>query len=283
MCCLRRDSRDKELVYELISNDVFCPGAVGKIPVYQFLHALLQTDAGLPAEHLAGFADIGHVAIDVGGMGGDVDAPGFFAEQLLEGSDHRVDGHDFVPAQVEDLVADMLERQERAGGDVVHIGEAARLLTVTGDGDGSAFRDPLAEAKHRHIGTPGRTVDGEVAHDGGIDAVEVVIGIGEGFGALFAGGVGSEGVVGGGALEVRLAANFPIETGSGGKNEFGHALPAGIFEHVEGAEGVGVEVAPGVAGALAHARHGSEVDDSLGVGGELGELVDSGQIGNVGF
>jgi len=247
------------------------------------LHAFLQPDAGLPAEHGAGFADVSDVAEDIRGMDGGVDAVGFFAEQLLDQLYDGVDAHHFVSTQVEDFVTDIVQRQQGAGGNIVHIGEPARLLATAIDAHGSALRDPLAKAEHGHIRSTGGTVDGEIAHDAGIDAVEVMIGIGEGFGALFAGGVGSQGTIGGIELGVRRGAIGSVEAGGGGEDELGHFLPAGVFQHVERAERVGVEIAPGVGHALAHASHGSQVDDCLGMRNGLGEMVDDRLVGDIGF
>ncbi len=120
-------------------------------------------------------------------------AVGFFTEELLDQFDDLVDAHYFMPTQVEDLVANVFQRQQGASGDIVHIGEPARLLSTAVDLHGFAFRDPLAKTEHRHVGSTSRTVDREIAHDADIDAVEVMVGVSEGLGALFAGGVGARG------------------------------------------------------------------------------------------
>ncbi len=82
---------------------------------------------------------------------------------------------------------------------------------------------------------------------------------------------------------MRCSTVVSVEAGGGSKDELGHLLPAGIFEQVEGPKRVGIKVAPGIGHALAHASHGSQVDDSLGIRNGLGEQVDNLLVGDIGF
>ena len=84
-----------------------------------------------------------------------------------------------VPAQVDQFVAERFQPQDGAAGDIVDVGEAARLGAVAGEAHRAALGDPLAEAEHDHIRPPGRAVDGEVAEDGHIDAKQVVVAVGQ--------------------------------------------------------------------------------------------------------
>src|SRR5690606_2981746 len=93
----------------------------------------------------------------------------------------------------------------------------------------------------------------------------------------------SQGTIGGVELGVWLGAVGSVEAGGRGGDEFGHLLPAGAFQHVEGAECGGVDVAAGVGHALAHASHGSQVDDGLGMRNGLRELVNDRLVGDIGF
>ena len=133
---------------------------------------------------------------------------------------------------------------------------------VAGELDGVAFDDPAGKAEDGHIGAAGGAVDGEVAADGDIQAVEVVVGVGHGFGAFFGGGVGGEGVVGVGVFAVGEGVVFAVEGGGGGEDEFGDVVADGEVEEVEGAGGVGGEVDPGVLDGDGDAGSGGKVDDA---------------------
>ena len=197
--------------------------------------------------------------------------------------DDLVDGEDFVAAEVEDFVTEGLEAEDGAAGDIVDVGEAAGLVTIAGDEDLAAFGDPLAEAEDGHIGAAGRAVDGEVAEDGDIEVVEVVVGVGHDLGAFFAGGVGLEGMVGVVGFFVGCGSRaVAVEAGGGGEDEFRAGGLAAVFEHVEGAGGVGFQVEPGVFDAAADAGDGGEVDDgSGGCGEEVFEGLDGLGVGDV--
>ena len=80
----------------------------------------MQPDAWFPAQHGTGFTDIGNVAKNIRRMGRGVMAVGFFTEELLDQFDDLVDAHYFMPTQVEDLVANVFQRQQGASGDIVH-------------------------------------------------------------------------------------------------------------------------------------------------------------------
>jgi len=174
-----------------------------------------------------------------------------------------VHGDHFVSPEVEDVKTNWLESQKRAAGNIIHVGKPTRLLAVAGDGDGSALSNPLAEAEHDHVWSAGRTVDRKVAQHRHIDAIEVVVGISKRFGAFLAGGIRRKGVLGGGRLSVWWLAFITVEAGSGRQDELRYPLVSGVLEHVQVAEGVGVEVAPGIRGAGANAGNGCQVNDGI--------------------
>jgi hypothetical protein len=52
-----------------------------------------------------------------------------------------------------------------------------------------SYLQVLAPPEDAHVGPPGRTVDGEVAEDGHVEAVQVMVGVGHRLGGLLRGGV----------------------------------------------------------------------------------------------
>jgi hypothetical protein len=76
-------------------------------------------------------------------------------------------------------------------------------------------------------GRPAGSIDGEVAADGDIQTVEVVVGVGHGFGAFFGGSVRREGIVGVGFFAVGQGVIFAVEGGGGGQDEFGDVVADG--------------------------------------------------------
>jgi len=268
--------------YDLRGNYILCPGAFGEIPVNEAGEAFGHGDLGLPGEGLAGFGDVGDVGEDIGFVEGYAADIGLLVEAFFEHLDDLVDGEDFVAAEVEDFITEGLEAEDGAAGDIVDVGEAAGLAAIACDEDFAAFGDPLAEAEDGHVGAAGGAVDGEVAEDGDVEVVEVMVGVGHDLGAFFAGGVGLEGMVGVVGFFVGVGATIAVEAGGGGEDEFRAGGLAAVFEHVEGAGGVGFQVEPGVFDAAADAGDGGEVDDGGGgCGEEVFEGLDGFGVGNV--
>jgi hypothetical protein len=177
-----------------------------------------------------------------------------------------------MPTEVENFITERFEPKDGAAGDVIDVGEAAGLLAIASDEDLATLGDPLAEAEDGHVGAAGGSVDGEVAEDGDVEVIKVVVGMRHDFSAFLAGGVGLEGMGGVVILGMGLGSVVAIEAGGGSEDELGHPGLAAVFEEVEGAGGVGVEVEPGVEDAVADTSGGGEVDD--GDGGSWEELFE---------
>ena len=122
---------------------------------------------------------------------------GLFPEAVFDLADEIEEGNrSLASAEIDDLVSGFaitshrLSGENGAAGDVIDVGEVARLRAIAEDGDGRAFVDPLDEAEGRHVGSSGGTVDGEIAQDGDVEAVEVMVGVGEHLGGFLRRGVG---------------------------------------------------------------------------------------------
>ena len=168
-----------------------------------------------------------------------------------------------MSAQVHHFVAHVLQAEDAAPGDIVHIGEAPGLGPVPVEQDRLALRDPFDEAVDRHVGTSRGTVDGEEAEDGNIDVVKIVIGVALGLRALFAGGIRLQRTVGGSALIRREGSVFAVDAGGGGLDELLHPVAAAAFQQVEGPAGIDIEVEPGILHAQPHARDPGDIDDCV--------------------
>ena len=144
-------------------------------------------------------------------MGGNVIDISLFTQKVLKCVQKLVNGDHLVPSEVENIKTNRLERQQRAAGNVIHVGKPTRLFAVASDRDGLSLSNPLAETKHDHVWSASRTIDREVAQNGHIDAVEVMIGVGKSLRAFFAGSVRRQGMLGGGSLGMRRLAFIAVE------------------------------------------------------------------------
>ena len=241
----------------------FGPGAVFLVPGDEFLEAVAEFDLGGPVEFFAGLGDVGPGGGHVGGMPGAVIDLSFFAGEFLDEGDHGRELERLVRAKVEDVVADGAQGGDGAAGDVVDVGEVARLGTVTIDGDLAAFANALGEAEGSHVGATGGAVDGEVAEDADVEAVQKVIGVGHGLGVFFGRGVGGELAVGVHVLAIGRGMALAVEARGRGEHEFPDVEVAAHFEDVERAFDIGLYVDGGILDGGADAGAGGEVDDGV--------------------
>ena len=79
--------------------------------------------------------------------------------------------------------------------DVIDIGEVATAVAVVVDLDGVALEELVGEAEIGHVGTAGRTINGEEAKAGRGDVVEFTVAVGHELVGLLGGGVEGHGVV----------------------------------------------------------------------------------------
>lgn len=167
--------------------------AVGEVPVDGSPKAFGGESLGGPVEERTSFVDDRLGVLHVGVVEGVLTDFRFLAELRGEGVDHRTDGDRVVAAsKVDHLEADGFQGRDGAAGDVINVGEVTGLAAVAVERDGSAFVDPANESQGRHVGTSGGTVNGEVADDRGIDAVEVMPRKGHRLGPFLRGGVGRD-------------------------------------------------------------------------------------------
>jgi len=88
-------------------------------------------------------------------------------------------------------------------------------------------------------------------------------------------------MIGCGSLGMRRLAFITVKARSGCQDELGHPLVAGILEHIQVAESISVEVAPGVGGAGAHTGDCCKVDNGIRRGHHGSQPGDEIAVGNV--
>ena len=93
------------------------------------------------------------------------------------------------------LLGGVLHDAHHSLHDVVDIGEIALAVAIIEDLDGLAFNKFVGKAKVSHVGTAGRTIDGEETQACRWDVVELRVGMGHQLVALLGGGVEAHGVV----------------------------------------------------------------------------------------
>ena len=76
---------------------------------------------------------------------------------------------------------------EDALDDIIDVGEVTTAITVVEDLDGVTLEEFISEAEVCHIGTTGRTIDGEETETRGRNVVEFAVAVGKEFVALLGG------------------------------------------------------------------------------------------------
>ena len=89
----------------------------------------------------------------------------------------------------------MLHDALDAFNDIIDISEVALTVAVIEDLDGLSLTEFVGETKVGHVGTSGRSIDGEEAQSCGGNIVEFGIGMRQQFVALLRGGIEADGVV----------------------------------------------------------------------------------------
>ena len=106
--------------------------------------------------------------------------------------------------------------------DIIDIGEVALTVAVVENLDGLSLTEFVGETKVGHVGTSGRSIDGEEAKSCGGDVVEFGIGMRQQFVAFLCGGIEADGVV---HLVVGAVGHFlvgAVNAGRGGIDEVFH-------------------------------------------------------------
>ena len=136
------------------------------MPLRSEHESLFWRNFGLPSEQLIGLGDIGSRVLHVGGNGGLVVDDGRFSQMLFQGVDHVIDGDRCVAsAEVDDFIAERLERGDGAAGDVVDVGEIASRRAIAEEGDRlSVVRCPLSEVGRRADLSPAQAEGGIPFH-----------------------------------------------------------------------------------------------------------------------
>src|SRR5512140_734323 len=92
-----------------------------------------------------------------------------------------------MPAQIEDLVTERLERRNGSACNIIQICEAAGLFTVSIKLHRTPFNDPFSETKHTHIRASCWAIDGKISHYTYIKVIEGVIRVAQNFSCFLTG------------------------------------------------------------------------------------------------
>ncbi len=166
------------------------PVPIGSVPVYSPVKTYLKIDGRLPAQQLAGQRGVGPRAFQVRGLSLMVNQSGPGTQTLGQLVDEQLQGDHFAPAQVDDLVAEGPQGQNGTLDNIIDKSKIAGLTAVAVDVQRLIGGQPVNEAQNRHVGATCRPVDREIAQYTHIDAVVVVVSVGQQFGGPFGGGVG---------------------------------------------------------------------------------------------
>ena len=248
---------------------------ISPVPFRKPPEAFAQGGGGLEAEVLFEGGGVGVGYGDIAGLHGDeflvgleVVAGGedFGAEELLlENGDEVEEVFRLVVADVVYLVwrygeavltvallGGVLHHSDYAFHNVVNVGEVALAVSVVENLDGLALHQLVGEAEVGHVGTAGRTVDGEEAQAGAGDVVQLRIGVGHQFVTLLRGGVEAHGVV---HLVVRRIGHLlvaSVDRGTAGVDQVLHFVVAAGFEQVVEPDEVAFYVAAGIGDRVAN-------------------------------
>ena len=171
---------------------------------------------------------------------------------------------------------------------VVNIGEITLAVAVVEDLDRLAGAQFIGEAKVGHVRAASRAVDSEKAQARAGDVVELGVGVGHEFIALFGGGVEADGVVHLVVCGIRDLFVGAVHTGRTGVDQVPHARRTAVigvaagFEDVVETGQVGVYVGVRVGDAVAHTGLGGQVDHDVRLV-DLEQDLDHSFIGNIGL
>lgn len=239
------------------------PIRIFQIPVDEAIDPCLQAHHRLPAKQARRFANIGPTGAHVSRLGGGKDEVGAFVKPRLDEPDGFEQRAGLIRSKVDDLVAHWLETGNGATRNIIDKGEVAHLLSVAEDGHRPIFGNPLDKAEKAHVGPSGRAIHSEVAKDGHIEIVEIMIGVAKHLRRFFRGCIGRQGKVGVGIFAIRHRIVAPVEARGGGKNELRDTMAAALLQEVEGSRRIRVDVDPGIDHGLPDARAGGQVDHSV--------------------
>ena len=161
------------------------------------------------------------------------------------------------------LLGGVLHHSAYSLHDVIDVGEVTLAVAIVEDLDGIALHEFIGETEIGHVGTAGRTIDGEETEAGGGDVIEFAVGMGQQFVALLRGGIKRDGVI---DLVIGAVGDFlvgAVDAAAAGVDEVLDGVMAAGFEDVVEADEVGFDVGIGVSDAVADTGLGGEVDDDI--------------------
>jgi len=164
--------------------------------------------------------------------------------------------------------------------DVIDIGEVATAVAVVVDLDGVALEELVGEAEIGHIGTAGRTIDGEETQAGRGDVVELTVAVGHELVTLLGGGVEGHGVI---YAVVGREGDFFVAAVDGarrGVDKVLHRMVAAGLEDVVEADEVGLDISIGIGDGIADTCLGGQVHYHIEMV-LIEEFIDQRFIGNV--
>ena len=178
------------------------------------------------------------------------------------------------------LLRCMLHDAHYALDDVVYIGEVALAMAIVEDLNLLALDQLVGESEVCHVGTTGRTIDGEEAQTGAGYVVELGIGMGHQLIALLGGGIEADGIVHlivGGVWDLLVAA---IDGGTAGIDQMADLVMAAGLEDIIEAYEIALDIGIGIGDAVSHSCLGGKVDDDVYV--MVGEdFLDDSLVGDI--
>ena len=170
---------------------------------------------------------------------------GWPTDGVLGDVDEFVNRYWLVILLVDRLVPSKAHGRNRPNGHVIHIGEVPPLGAVSINGDRLSFYDRSDEREYAHIRTSARSVDGAISQHNGVHAVQVVVGMQQGFGGGFWSSVRGQWTVDQSILRYGAVPLAAIDARCRGQDELSSAKLPAQLQQIEGAEHVGLVVSPG--------------------------------------
>ena len=180
------------------------------------------------------------------------------------------------------LFRGVLHHTDDSFDDVINVGEVALAVAVVEDLDGVALHQLVGKAKVGHVGTTGRTIDGEETETCGRYVVELAVGVCHQFVALFGSGIEGHGIVN---LVISGIWHFlvgAIDAATAGIYQVRDFVMTAGFEYVVETDEIGLDIGIGVGDAVTDSCLSGKVDYNVYV--VVGEdLVDEGLVGDITF
>ena len=161
------------------------------------------------------------------------------------------------------LFRGVLHHSDDSFDDVIDVGEITLAVTKVEDFDGVALHQLVGEAEVGHVGTTGRTIDGEETETCRRYVVELAVGMCHQFVALFGSGIEGHGIVNlviGGIWHFLVGA---IDAATAGIYQVRHFVMAACFKNVIETDEIGFDIGIGVGDTITDSCLGTKVNNDI--------------------